>query len=282
MKKILIASLAILLISSAIEAYALSAAVQAVVSSGGSTTVNYCSDASIAGCWRMNAAGDATETDRSSAGNDLTESTGKTVDRSSTVPSGYSGYSKAFVIADEAMLQEAADGSELDINGADAKVSICAWVNPTSASGTTIYNIAGKYSATAGRQYKIQAVATGTNTVKFGFLTSTASDSDTVLNLYSATTNYAVDGSTWYHVCGVSDDVHNSIYINGAWSAEVDHTGGIYNGTAVFQIGTTASSSSSSFGGLIDEVIVLSRDLTATEVANIYNNGITGTKGMGD
>jgi hypothetical protein len=228
----------------------------------------------------MNSAGDATEVDRSSAGNDLTETTGDTVAQSSTVPSGYSGYSKAFVIAETEALQEAGDGSELDINGADAKVSICAWVAPASAAGTTVYNIAGKYSTTAGRQYKINAVATGENTVKFGFLTSTASDTDTGLELYSATTNYAVDGATWYHVCGVDDDVHNSIYVNGSWSAEVDHTGGIYNGTSVFQIGATGSAGM--YGGLGDEVIVLSRDLTAAEIADIYANGITGTKGAGD
>lgn len=260
-------------------------AIQAVLSAGGAA-INYCNDANAVGCWYMNSAGDADEVDRTSNGNDLAESASDTIASSNTVPSGYSGKSKDFEAGDTEYLT-IADATELDISGANAKVSVCAWTNLESSPGATSYMyIVSKYQAVAnGRQYTIRVYSADGSSFSYQFATSASSADGTNVDLVTSASS-AYTAGNWYHVCGVSDDSDMRIYVNGSLACTPGDTctakdDGLYDTSSVFVIGSI-SGAGSYYDGLIDEVIVFNRGITATEVLNIYNNGITGTKGASD
>lgn len=248
---------------------------------GAAAATNFCNDANAVGCWYMNGAyggdGSEAETDRTSAGNNVTVSASDTIPDADDRPSGYSGRSRDFEKTDSDYLT-IADGTELDINGADAKISIVAWIKMEAPiTNTTEYGIVSKY-ATAGnqRQYLLETSGVG-STFKVCFAVS--ADGTNISVVCSATTTYAT--GTWYHVAAVANDIDLRIYVNGVLGCEpAAHTTGIYNGSDPFFIGSLVISLP--FDGLIDEVAVFSRDLSATEVAAIYNNGITGNKGGSD
>jgi hypothetical protein len=84
-----------------------------------------------------------------------------------------------------------------------------------------------------------------------------------------------------------SDNSNVRVYVNGA----VDCTGGgctatsggVFDGSYQFQVGAYAAGAGGVvFSGNIDEVAVFSRNLSATEVLDIYNNGLKGNKGQSD
>lgn len=243
-------------------------------------TTNYCNDANAVGCWYMNgglSANGDTEVDRTSAGNDLAETSGD-IPNSTDVPSGYSGKSRDFEAGDSEYLT-IADGTELDINGENAKLTLATWVKAEATSGANEYGIISKYAVTGNqRQYLLEIVATGTNVFKF--TCGISADGINTTNVSSTTTNYAA--GTWYHVACVANDTDIRVYVNGSLdSTPGAHTTGIYNSSAVFLLGSLITAGYY-FDGLIDEAIVLSRDLSATEISNIYSNGITGNKGGSD
>ena len=114
-------------------------------------TINYVNDVNCQGAWYMNADGSTEETDRSGNGNTLTVSTDDTIPQSATVPSGYSGYSRDFELSDgDYMYRADASLTGLDINGANAKITIAAWVKlESAASADYVYTIVGKSNASS-------------------------------------------------------------------------------------------------------------------------------------
>jgi hypothetical protein len=65
-----------------------------------------------------------------------------------------------------------------------------------------------------------------------------------------------------------------------AQNVSLAETGGIYNGTADIVLGYRYSNEF--YDGLIDEVIVFDRALSAAEVLEIYTYGMDGTRGGQD
>jgi len=237
---------------------------------GEAAGTDYTSDANCQGAWFMNCSGN--ETDRSGNGNTLTETSG-TIPTSATVPSGYSGTSRDFELGDtECLLRTDGDSVGLDINGADAKVSVVAWVKAEDIANASWYSIACKWT----NQYYLGLVGTGSGTFKVaGGVVGGAGQK----LVYSTGTAYAA--GTWYHVAFVFNDVDLRVYTNGSLDCTpLADTNGISDNASSFYIGS--SSTGSPFDGLIDEVAVFDRELSSTEVAEIYTDGIDGTKGGND
>ena len=240
---------------------------------------NYCNDGSIAGCWYMNV-DDDTEPDRSSAGNDLTKSTGDTINRSATVPSGYNGYSRDFDSANVEYLYNSAEGTELDISGGNATITIVAWIRPDSApaSGATRC-VAGKYNhLTNNRQYFL-GVKDSDGGTHFK-IRAVISDDGTNVNGTDGSTE--MSATNWYHIAMVYNDTDLRVYLNGSLDCTAGvsclaENRGIADKSQEFTVGAYAGGQQ--WDGLIDEVAVFSRALSATEINNIWANGLTGNKG---
>lgn len=253
-------------------------ALVSLVAFGQALAVDYTQDANCVGAWYMSAAAGASEIDRSPSGSNLTDNSTTAV--STNVPTGYVGKSKYFNGATQYLKR--ADGGALDINGANAKISIVAWVYVITAPANGAYDgIVSKY-ATVGDLRQYFSGTGGTGSGKFLFEFSLSSDGTSAAEHYVDSTVTTYSPNTWYHVAFVSNDVDLRIYVNGVLaSVPAAHTAGIYNSSAQFEIGTFIAGYGP-FKGYIDEVAVLNRDLSAIEVSDIYTNGITGNKGASD
>jgi hypothetical protein len=238
--------------------------------SGGGTGTDYTAHANCVGAWYMNADGSTSETDRSGEGYTLAVSTSDSIPRSTTVKAGYSGYSRDFESGDEDFLYIAsASAAKLDISGADAKFTVCAWVYPESvpASGSFAH-IANKYGDAGYRQYSIYL------TNPSGTTYAIAAKSNDGSAVQSATGTSAISSGAWTHVCAVSDDVNVEVWVNGTREAYTASTNGIYDGANRFMIGardTTGSVIAYPFDGLIDEVIVFDIALSESQINEIRN-----------
>ena len=262
-------------------------AVIALISTSNGGT-DYTQDANAMGVWYMNGAdggdGSQTETDRTGNGNTLSPSVGDTITDSADVPSGYSGNSRDFELSDSEYLN-IADGTELDISGADQSISFGCWVKFESEPGNGIFMyLISKYDASGNqRQYALTALGDGSG-FAFRFLKSNDSTSGGSSNGVSTTINSYTTG-IWYHVVAVYNDTDMRLYVNGSLDCTpLAETGGIYNSSSEFRLGATGTggSSGSYFDGLIDEPFVFDDELTSAQVAEIYSSGISGNKGGND
>lgn len=246
------------------------------------TTTNYADDPNCQGAWFMNADGATDETDRSGNGNDLTVSTDDTIPRSATVPSGYSGYSRDFEYGDNDYMSRAnANLVGLNINGANAKITLAAWVKLESVQASYTHMLISKTGSASTYQYYLGAVTDGSSNISFIGAVSPDGTSPDATESVTTTLNTYTTG-TWYHVAFVSNDSQLLIYVNGALACTpVNYSNGIFNSTAAFQLGTY-SAAWGMLDGLLDDAIVLDRALSASEIKDLYTNGITGGKGLSD
>ena len=173
------------------------------------------------------------------------------------------------------------DSEEIDINGNDISLSICAWVKvETGIDGDSYIYIAAKWD-TDDEQYAFYV--RGTDTDEYKVRLELHDGTDTAL-AETDTTNIAV--GEWHHFCGVYNDTDIRMYKDGSLddAAPTAHTDGIRDGAEPFYVGARFSSGSpvNYFDGLIDELIIFDRELSAAEVFGIYKNGIDGTQGAND
>jgi hypothetical protein len=241
----------------------------AVIAKKNVVGVDYTQDANCMGAWAMSNNG-GNETDLSGEGETLTQTSG-TIPTDASVPSGYAGTSRLFVQSDTEYLMHADDGST-DIGGSDPndqELTICAWVNFTADPGDDA-PVVRKYLIEQHRQYQLFQDHSES---AMSFRVSNDGDAYPTV---TGTTDVAADTGTWYHVCGVSNDVVLTLYVNGSSEGTPQsHTSGIYNGNAEFHVGVNQSSR-------IKEVIVFDRELLSAEILNIYNNGMCGDSGACD
>ena len=86
------------------------------------------------------------------------------------------------------------------------------------------------------------------------------------------TANYGVNGSTqvgmdeWHHVCGTYDGVDINIYLDGVVDGTIANDVGIGVSTDPLRIGANITYEDRFWDGLIDEVMVFDRALSADEV----------------
>lgn len=240
-----------------------------VVSGGGGT--DYTQDANCVAAFYMNSS--TTETDRSGNDADVTVGFG-TPETNNDVPSGYSGTSRVFSSAGEEYLVHA-DGKSTDISGADQNISIAFWIKITNQVATTDYRLITK--AAGDEQYRIYY---DNSEEKVVFRLSANGTDETQAD------GPAIDigDGSWHHIACVYDDSLGTgnmiVYVDDTAGTTVNYTSGIYNGTSSFYIGGRGRTYN--LEGKIDEIIILDRSLSATEVSNIYTDGIDGTKGGKD
>ncbi len=227
---------------------------------------NYCDDASAVGCWGMES--DAGETDLSGNSADLTE-VNTVVLNTSDFKFGLGSRDCESGDSDRLTM---ADGGSTDLNGANQKMSIALWLKVESQpSGTNLMWPLTKYrSSTNQRQYGI--VLDSANSDFFSFNISDAGTA--FVDADSASTSTT---ATWVHWAFVYNDTDMRIYKNGVLEADVQaHTAGIFNGSEIFMICGSPNTTPGYYDGLIDDVIILGRDLSITEVNEIMTCGMEG------
>lgn len=245
------------------------------VSAAGHT--DYSALASCMGYWRMN--GTTTETDRTSNGNDLSLSSGDTIPTSSDVPSGFSGTSRDFELGDAEWLS-IADGTELDIYGADQQITVVAWIKSETTNYAASAHVAGKYQvASDQRQYRLYVTADDVAGCNIAPVTSGASGG--VENAYG-TTDITPSTPAWFHIALVYDDTNLIVYVNGDAEFTEPATTGIFNGSGPFSIGGGAGDANYFFDGLIDEVAVFNTALSEAQIGEIMTYGVDGQAGGND
>jgi hypothetical protein len=246
-------------------------------SSGGTT--DYTADVNCMGSWPFKVAGGSDEPDTSGEGGTLLESSGETLARTANVPSGYSGYSRECEVANTEYFYHA-DGNSTDISGANQSITIAAWVyRNTDTAGDEV--IAGKWSdASSYRQYKVVIAGGDSDQIEF-YLNHDCGSANTVI----ATGATSLAATTWYHVAAVYNDTDMRVYINGSLDSNgadnpKSNTAGICAGSGTFYV--CRDHNDRYFNGDIDELIVFDKALSASEVSDLYNDGMDGTKGGND
>jgi hypothetical protein len=199
-------------------------------------------DSSLVGYWSFDGAdmGVTTATDLSGNGNTGTLNGGV-----KKVP-GINGQALSFDGVDDYVEMS----SELVGTGAD---SFCAWIYPRSW-GTPGYS-------SVISNLKFQA-----NIIDAGDYLEFTSDNNSVKN----SAYNAISLNTWQHVCAVRDAAGlATIYVNGQVSGTPNQNSGTpTSGAANLRIGRGAAY----FPGLIDEVRIYNRALSASEVLQLYNS----------
>lgn len=139
------------------------------------------------------------------------------------------------------------------------------WVYRTSTSATQ--HIFSKRTDCTYFNYQL-ALDSGFNTgLCFGGnatqICTTGEESDLPLN-------------TWTHIAGTSDETTLKLYVNGKLAASRLGSLGSENEVPL-KFGAAGTCGTYPFGGLIDEMAIYSRTLSAEEIAAIYNAGSAGT-----
>lgn len=144
------------------------------------------------------------------------------------------------------------------------KISILAWINPTGTNVTT--RVVDKHTA-GGTDGYLLGVATNHLQLKIG--TQLLNGRATVpLNAYT-------------FAAGTFDGTSLKLYVNGVLDTNLAFTASIPTNALALRLGADLSTGSL-FKGVIDEVMLFNRALTAAEIQSIYNAGTNGScKGAG-
>lgn len=209
--------------------------------------------ANLVGYWPLDeASGNAIDAHGS---NDLTDT--NTVGAGTGVVSGARDFDEAnseyFTIADNA-----------DLSMGDIDFTISCWVNLDNWRNHVFVGKASNPYSTADVEY---CLLYNQATSQFDFVVSDGATKT------SASVSMFVFGS-WIHLCAWHDSVNNTVNlsVNNGTPASAAHSAGVSNGTYPFRIGH-ADQVWSYTNGLIDEVAVWKRLLTADERTWLYNEG---------
>jgi hypothetical protein len=152
------------------------------------------------------------------------------------------------------------DAPSLNFTG-NTPMSVELWVYRTGTQATM--HIVGKRNSGCGSIEYQMASGDGNGGISFGGNSSST----------AAFTGTSLPTNVWMHLAGTFDGSTFRIYTNGVLAAVSAGTLGPAN-TAPFTIGT--SGDCPGFTGLIDEVSIYSRALSADEVQDIYTEGSAG------
>ena len=82
--------------------------------------------------------------------------------------------------------------------------------------------------------------------------------------------------NTWYHIAVTRRNNNVSMYVNGIYEDSMVFAGSAYDNSNLLLIGD--DSSNDYFDGLIDEIIIYNKSLTAEEINSTYQRGLQGLK----
>lgn len=156
-----------------------------------------------------------------------------------------------------------------DIGNLGTSYSVFAWINTNDISGSELvvgYRTDNRTTATN------LAIQLDINNSDARFLVR-----DNSGNLGNATASSAITANTWYHLVGVRDGNNLTLYIDGESAATASQTFGIgFMNRLIFgNFWNDASNiiGTSPFDGEIDEIKILNRAVSETEVKMDYNGG---------
>ena len=90
-----------------------------------------------------------------------------------------------------------------------------------------------------------------------------------------ATSASVVPVGEWVHIAGTYDGSEVKVYINGELDGTMAYDKGMHQGEAKIQIGRYQDSTYSMYGGLMDDVMLWNRALSANEIMELVIGGIT-------
>jgi hypothetical protein len=142
-------------------------------------------------------------------------------------------------------------------------MSICAWANPSTASGYG--RVFAADAGHGGYGYRLWLNVDG----YWGFSITSAARNDGAL--YSAN---AAQLNTWQLVCGMWNGSAMSIYVNGSIAGTKDASVGTidYSSVGDFAIGGRTNQSTNYFTGDIDDVRIYNRALSQQEIQKLYDS----------
>ena len=164
---------------------------------------------------------------------------------------------------------DAGTGASLNITNA---ITVEVWVKKSGGDGTYMA-IGSKWDSAGGdgnqRSWTLEFRATDN---KVQFQTSNNGLDSGAVQAISTTVPVI---STWYHIVGIFDGSNNKIYVNGILENTTAQTG-LFSSVDKVGIGAvigTGLAIASKFNGLIDEVRIYNRALSAEEIRYHYNRG---------
>ncbi len=148
-------------------------------------------------------------------------------------------------------------------------ITVSAWINPTKSTNGNTSVLSMDTGST--KAYQITWKDSGSS--GFGAYTNIKNTSSTITAFSSQT----LTANTWHLVTATYDNTSGvlSIYFDGVLSTTTQGSGGVSYptfGSRSLILGMPAASVSTGFKGLVDEVRVYNRALSAQEVSDIYND----------
>jgi hypothetical protein len=173
-----------------------------------------------------------------------------------------SGYSSAYTFSASTNNINFADLAILKLT---SQITISSWIYPNSFGGGSAGRIYDKWKTTlpqTGYAFFIDNVV-GVNSISFGtgFLISTT----------IARVNNAIDLNTWQHMAVAFSGTACTFYKNGYSIGTVTGLGAAVSGTENAVVGNNLSNVNY-FDGKIDNLIIYSRVLTASEISKIHTS----------
>jgi len=199
---------------------------------------------------------DTTGTDATGRGNTLTAV------NTPTSVLGIVGNGVSYASA-SSQYQTRADNADLSMG--DIDFTIAGWLKATTLPGAA--SLFGKWHSSGGATPKEYWVGTVGTTLAF----YVSSDGSAQTNINFGTT---LATATWYFVVAWHDSVGNTINItaNDGTVASASYSSGVFDGTSPFRLGAMASDNNYQ-NGILDEVGVWKRVLSAAEITELYNAG---------
>jgi hypothetical protein len=192
--------------------------------------------------------------------NDLAGTNNSTLQNGATYAPGKVGY--AFSLNGINQYANVPASLGLAITG---QVTAVAWIN-RSVMGAQ-HSIAEKYDPSNGGY----ALRVAGNNDKVQFF---CQDNSYVGSVVSGTTS--IVSNTWYHVAGLWNGSNLLVYVSGSLDGSANSTRNPKLGAAALRIGARGDDAATPFAGLIDEVQIYNRALSASEIQAIYQAGTNG------
>ena len=152
--------------------------------------------------------------------------------------------------------------SSLNYTNTTTPISISCWINSSGTGGTIVQNL---FNNTTGYQLYL-----------FGGNVKFRVSSGSFPNELRKELTSAISTSTWYHVVvtydGSADVSGVKIYLNATEPAS-SNTYNACSSTSLTSVSTIIGGTNAFFNGILDEVGIWNRELTSTEVTELYNSG---------
>jgi len=210
----------------------------------------------LQGAWSMDETSGTVANDYSGNNNN-----GSTIGASTI--SGKFGNAKSF--NGDSQYIDIGNPSIFNFNGSSNSFSIEAWVykNSDKNNNSIVYK---QGTANSGLGYGISGEASG----KFIFAMG---KNNVGANIVYSSLSYPIN--TWHHIVGAFDAISAkmNLYINGSYIGQTSYTYGSISSDKKLYIGSDQDSVSiRTFNGVIDEVKIYNKALSASEIIDLYSN----------